>query len=216
MAQYYERWPADLQPDQPPLGVTPSVHASALIIKSTLGAWTEVMRGCSVIESVLGDYSYLAGDNQVIYSTIGKFCSVASGVRLNPGNHPMQRVTQHHMTYRRAAYGFGDNDAAFFDWRRAHLVTIGHDVWIGHNAVVMPGVTIGTGAVIGSGAVVTRDVAPYQIVVGVPARPLRFRFRPEVITGLLRSAWWDWPHEVLAERLPELDDAERFAEKYGG
>ncbi len=73
----------------------------------------------------------------------------------------------------------------------ADKVTVGHDAWIGHGALLMPGVTVGTGAVIGAGAVVTRDVEPYTVVVGVPARPLRRRFGPEVAEALLAIAWWD-------------------------
>lgn len=215
MAQYYSRFPAQLERPQPPLGEAPSIHPTAIIINSTLGAWTEIMADCSIVESTLGDYSYLAGGNQVIYSQIGKFCSIASLVRLNPGNHPMDRATQHHMTYRRAAFGFGEDDTAFFEWRRRSPVTIGHDVWIGHGAIVMPGVKIGPGAVIGSGAVVTHDVEPYQLVVGVPAKRLRFRFPPEIIAGLLSIAWWDWPHAILGERLSEMNDVERFVETYG-
>jgi hypothetical protein len=215
MAQRYSFHPSDDQRQQPPLGERPSIHPSARIINSALGAWTEIMADCSVVESVLGDYSYLAGDNQVIYANIGKFCSIASGVRINPGNHPMERVTQHHMTYRRSAFGLGEDDHDFFEWRRAHLVTIGHDVWIGHNAILMPGVSVGTGAVIGAGAVVTHDVEPYQLVVGVAAKPLRYRFTPQVIAGLLRTAWWDWTHDLLGERLLEMNDVERFVESYG-
>jgi phosphonate metabolism protein (transferase hexapeptide repeat family) len=126
----------------------------------------------------------------VIYAEVGKFCSIASRVRINPGNHPMDRVTQHHLTYRRRQYGFNTvNDEAFFDWRRAARCVIGHDVWIGHGATVMPGVQIGTGAVIGAGAVVTKDVAPYNIVVGVPAKPIKQRFASNTIQRLLAIAW---------------------------
>lgn len=213
--QHYSLYPADYPRQQPPLGESPSIHPTAVIINSTLGAWTEIMAECHLTEMSLGDYSYLAGYNQVIYATIGKFCSIASGVRINPGNHPMGRVSQHHMTYRRAAFGFGENDHEFFEWRRTHPVHIGHDVWIGHNAILMPGVSIGTGAVIGSGAVVTHDVEPYQIVVGVPAKPLRYRFAPEIVQGLLRTAWWDWSHQQLGERLSDMDNVERFIEHYG-
>ncbi|MFN8562280.1 MAG: hypothetical protein U0703_11820 [Anaerolineae bacterium] len=79
---------------------------------------------------------YAAGDVSIIYADVGKFCSIASHVRINPGNHPMERVTQHHMTYRRRQFGFGEDDHAFFDWRRAHRCSIGHDVWLGHGAIV--------------------------------------------------------------------------------
>src|SRR5262249_51708999 len=147
-----------------------------------------------------------AGQNEIIYTEIGKFCSIASHVRLNPGNHPMERVTQHHMTYRRAQYGFAEtDDETFFDWRRAHNVMIGHDVWIGHGAVILPGVTVGTGSVIGAGAIVTKDVEPYQIVGGVPARVIRARFSAETASSLLKIAWWDWPREMLEERFQDLN-----------
>ena len=164
----------------------------------------------------IGDYSYTAGDDDMIYTEIGKFCSIASNVRINPGNHPMHRVTQHHMTYRRREFGFAEtDDVEFFEWRRAHRCVIGNDVWIGHSATIMPGVCIGTGAVIGSGAVVTKDVEPYQIVVGVPARPIRKRFSDEIIAQLLDIAWWDWDRATLEARFEDLYDMDAFIAKYG-
>jgi phosphonate metabolism protein (transferase hexapeptide repeat family) len=167
------------------------------------------------VESTFGDYSYTAGDVSIIYSEVGKFCSIASHARLNPGNHPMERVTQHHMTYRRVQYGFDDtDDESFFNWRRADKVTVGHDVWIGHGAILLPGVTVGTGAVVGAGAVVTKDIEPYTIVVGVPAKPIRRRFAPEVAGQLMAIAWWDWPRELLEERFTDFNDLELFLRKY--
>ena len=102
--------------------------------------WTRIGEATSISESTIGDYSYLVDHCQVIYSDIGKFCSIASHVRINPGNHPMWRPTQHHMTYRRASYGFDEtDDEEFFEWRRLAHVTVGHDVWMGHGAIVLPG-----------------------------------------------------------------------------
>src|SRR3954454_25130656 len=112
------------------LGPAPTVHPSAWVESSTLGEWTDIGPNCTIVESAIGDYTYAAGDVSIIYSQIGKYCSIASHVRLNPGNHPMHRVTQHHMTYRRRMFGLAEtDDEEFFNWRRAHPVTIGHDVW---------------------------------------------------------------------------------------
>ncbi|MCU0511585.1 MAG: hypothetical protein MUE40_03350, partial [Anaerolineae bacterium] len=83
------------------LGEQPYIHPQTLIVRSEIGAWTEIGANSSLVESTFGDYSYTAGDNQIIYTDVGKFVSIASHVRINPGNHPMERVTQHHMTYRR-------------------------------------------------------------------------------------------------------------------
>jgi phosphonate metabolism protein (transferase hexapeptide repeat family) len=200
---------------RPRLTEQPTIHPTAQIHQCQIGSWTEIGPGTVMAESTFDDYSYAFGDVSIIYAEVGKFCSIASHVRINPGNHPMDRVTQHHCTYRRAQYGFDDlDDTAFFDWRRVNSCTIGHDVWIGHAAIIMPGVEVGTGAVIGAGAVVTKSVAPYEIVVGVPARPLRKRFDDETIARLLAIAWWEWDRATLEARFHHLLDISTFLEKY--
>ena len=197
------------------LGEQPRIHETARVRDSQIGAWTELGPNTTIVESTFGDYSYAAGDVSIIYSDVGKFCSIASHARLNPGNHPMDRVMQHHATYRRAQYGFGESDdEAFFDWRRADKVTVGHDVWIGHGAILLPGVSVGLGAVVGAGAVVTKDVEPYTIVVGLPAKPLRLRFPQDVAEAITATAWWDWPRELLEERIGDFNDLETFLKKY--
>ncbi|MGM0875832.1 MAG: DapH/DapD/GlmU-related protein [Bacillota bacterium] len=197
------------------LSETPTIHESSTVLNSTLGSWTELGENTWLEESSFGDYSYTAGDAQIIYAEIGKFCSIASHVRINPGNHPMWRVTQHHVTYRSAQYGFtGADDNEFFNWRREHKVKIGHDVWIGHGVIIMPGVSIGTGAVIGAGAVVTKDVLPYMVAVGVPASPLRERFSKEIAENLLKIEWWNWDRQKLEENFHDLNHVDKFIEKH--
>jgi phosphonate metabolism protein (transferase hexapeptide repeat family) len=167
------------------LGLEPVIDPTAAVRDSSLGRYTEVGARTKMAETSMGDYSYIVNDGDVIYTTIGKFCSIAAQVRINPGNHPMWRASQSHFTYRASAYFKGEADeASFFDWRREHHVTIGHDVWIGHGVTVLAGRTIGTGAVIGSGAVVSKDVEPYTIVGGVPAKVIGRRF-PESIGARL-------------------------------
>lgn len=198
------------------LGLDPLVHATATVSESRLGIYTEVGPRTRIASSELGDYSYIVNDGDIINSRIGKFCSLAAMVRINPGNHPMQRASQHHFTYRSRQFGMGPEDPEVFAARRERGVVMGHDVWIGHGAVVLPGVTIGSGAVVGAGAVVSKDVAAYTLVAGVPAKPIRRRFSEAIEAALLRIAWWDWSHEKLSAALPDFRrlSIDQFVEKY--
>ncbi|MCM3714403.1 acetyltransferase [Alkalihalobacillus oceani] len=198
------------------LSTLPNIEESSRIIKSEIGEWTSIGPNNRIVESSFGDYTYTMEDVTVNYTEIGKFSSIASHVCINPVQHPMDRVTQHHLTYRKAAYRFAENDdEALFDWRRSHRVKIGHDVWVGHGAIIMKGVEIGTGAVVGSGAIVTKNVEPYTIVVGSPARPIKRRFSEEVANKLLEIAWWDWSREKLEEHFEELNDVDAFLKRHG-
>ena len=199
------------------LSIEPLVDPSASLQETRLGAYCEVGARTILLDVEMGDYSYVVNDAQMTYATIGKFCSIAAMTRINPGNHPMHRATQAHFTYRASAYFTGESDEAeFFEWRRSHRVHIGHDVWIGHGAIVLPGRKVGTGAVIAGGAVVTKDVAPYTIVGGNPARPIRRRFPENIEERLVRLAWWDWNHETLRAALPDFRKLgiEEFLDKY--
>jgi phosphonate metabolism protein (transferase hexapeptide repeat family) len=201
------------------LGPAPFIHPTATVRDARLGRYTEIGERTSFAESCMDDYSYVVNDSNIIYTSIGKFCSIAAMTRINPGNHPMDRASQAHFTYRASAYFDGESDdEAFFAWRRAHAVTIGHDVWIGHGAIILAGRTIGTGAVVAGGAVVTKDVPPYMIVGGNPARVIRRRFEEPVVERMMALGWWDWDHERLRQALPDFRTlpAEAFLEKHGG
>lgn len=214
---YIESFPETKAAHEPKmLSEQPTIHATSSVRKSELGGWTAIGPHCSISESTFGDYSYLAGHVNMVWTDVGKFTSIAAQTRINPGNHPTWRVTQHHSTYRRVQYGLDTkDDTEFFQWRKDHRCTIGHDVWIGHGVTVIAGKNIGTGAVIGSGAVVTKDIPPYAIAVGVPARVVKFRFPAEVIEQLQAIAWWNWDRATLVERFNELLDLDTFIAKYG-
>lgn len=126
------------------------------------------------------------------HTTIGRYCSIADGVRVMNRNHPMERRSTHGFFFN-PRLGFASTDTIEYI-----PLDIGNDVWIGSNALIMPHVrSIGTGAVIAAGAVVAKDVPPYGVVVGNPARVVRFRFPQEVIVELLDSRWWEKSIEEL-------------------
>jgi len=195
----------------------PMLHPSALVRASRLGAWTVVGPRCALLEVELREWSYAVRDVEIFNADVGKFCNVAAGVRINPTNHPMDRASQHHFTYRSRSHHLADaDDPEVFAWRRARRVTIGPDVWIGHNAILLPGVSVGTGAAIGAGAVVTKDVPDYVIVAGNPARLIRPRFNPAQAERLKGIAWWDWSHARLKATLADFRalDIDSFVTKY--
>ncbi|HEX2925264.1 MAG TPA: DapH/DapD/GlmU-related protein, partial [Ruminiclostridium sp.] len=146
----------------------------------------------------------------------GKFANIAAAVRIGPTMHPVERPALHHFTYRREMYGLDDkDDIEFFQRRESRVTYIGKDTWIGHGAIIMPGVSVGDGAVVGSGAVVTKDVKPYTIVAGVPAKFIKRRFPEETARKLQSIKWWDWPHEKIKENFKDfLLDIDAFIDKH--
>jgi virginiamycin A acetyltransferase len=153
-----------------------------------------------------------AGDSGRV--RIGAFCSFARGVELIPGGaHRMDWVSTFPFRDRWLMEGYGrDGHPA-----RGRGIMIGNDVWCGSGATILDGVTIGDGAVVGANALVTKDVRPYAFVGGNPAREIRRRFSDEQIEGLLALAWWDWPDDVIRERVPELSnpDVDALLQRYG-
>lgn len=199
------------------LSQKPLIHPSSTVINSRFGDYTEVEANSFCNEISLGNYSYLSTSVRTIWCDIGNFTSIASHCVINPGNHPYQRVTQSHCTYRRKMYGFSEtDDDAFFQWRKSQKAIIGHDVWLGHGAMIMPGAVVSTGAVVAAGAVVVkgRKVNPYEIVAGVPAKPVKMRFPVEVVDQLLEIGYWHWSREKLEQAFEDFNNVNAFVEKY--
>ncbi|MFN4192195.1 MAG: chloramphenicol acetyltransferase [Tabrizicola sp.] len=197
----------------------PFVHPGCQIVNATFGAFCEVGEGSRVLNSDFGDYAYCDRMADIANTTVGRFANIAAMTRIGPTDHPWTHAAQHHFLYRSSYYwDDAEDDPEFFAARAARRTVLGADCWIGHGAIVKPAVTLGIGAVVASGAVVTKDVGPFMIVAGCPARPLRSRFSPEVIDRLLALAWWDWPHERLRAALEDFRSlrAEEFLEKHQG
>lgn len=193
------------------------IHPDCEITDCAFGAFTEIGRGSRLAHVAIGDYSYCDRVCDLANAEIGKFANIASFVRVGATDHPLDRASLHHFLYRSASYWEdAEDDALWFDKRRARVARIGHDTWIGHNAQVKPDVTVGHGAVVAAGAVVTRDVAPYMIVAGVPARPLRARLAPDLAERMMDLAWWDWDHARLRASLDDFRSlsAVEFIEKH--
>ncbi|MER8902642.1 DapH/DapD/GlmU-related protein [Mesorhizobium sp. M0772] len=183
----------------------PRIHPTAELKACKLGRYASIGERVVLREVNVGDFSYFERHAEAIYTTIGKFCSIAANSRINALEHPIERITQHKLSYRPNEYfRWLGVDAAFRARRQVKAVGIGNDVWIGHGAVIMPGISIGNGAIVGANSVVTRNVPAYTIVAGVPAKPLRMRFPSEIAARIESLAWWDWPPEKLAKAVPDM------------
>lgn len=168
----------------------------------------------------IGEHTYGAPGSPIVIETefanlkIGKYCSIAREVLMILGNHRVDTVTTYPF---KALCGFWPESVdSTDDHSTKGDIVIGNDVWIGARANIMSGVTIGTGAVIATAAVVTKDVPPYAIVGGNPARIIKYRFSEKIIERLLAVAWWDWPEEMIRERMKLLmsDDIENFLQAF--
>jgi len=195
----------------------PVIHPDCEVVNTTFGAYCELGSGSRVQNSEFLDYSYTDRATDIANATIGKFANIASYARVGPTDHPLHTASLHHFLYRSADYWDGEAfDPEFFAHRTSRRARIGHDTWLGHNCIIKPEVTVGDGAVVASGAVVTKDVAPYAIVAGMPAKVIRHRQPPKVAERMIALAWWDWDHDRLRAALPDFRalSAEAFLEKY--
>lgn len=176
----------------------------------TFGEHARIARGVSMVEASLGRYSYLNAGSVAHLCRIGNFCSIGQGVKLGGlGRHPLHVST--HPAFFQASQG-PSGFHVIPGFRDFEPVVIGHDVWIGDRVMVLGGVTVGTGAILAAGAVVVRDVEPYTIVGGVPAKVIGRRLTEELVGPMLKSEWWGWHSSRLHQFAPLIAsaDAEAF------
>lgn len=189
------------------------VEGSGVSRRARIGVHAIIRQGSEVgPDVVLGDYSYISGPRSYVEAArIGKFCSIARQVVIGPGDHDLAGVTTHPFRLSPDYGGLVETGTAL---EQKDPPVIGNDVWIGINAIVMRGVTIGDGAIVAANSVVTRDVPPYAIVGGVPAKFIRHRFPPEIVADLQKIRWWDWPESKLKQCIPDFDHPEEFTRRH--
>ncbi len=178
---------------------------------STIHPTSKVEPGSSFIDSRMGRHSFCGYDCEIAATDIGHFCSIANYVAIGGGRHPIEWVGTSPVFYE----GRDSVSKKFSAFPRSPQmrVLIGSDVWIGYRAIVAQGVTIGDGAVVGAGAVVTRDVPPYAIVAGSPARLIRYRFDEALREALLASQWWEKSDATIEQCAAYIRDPEQFLKK---
>lgn len=189
-----------------------SISFSSQVEYSTISGKARVWGHCKVFHSAIGDYSYLGVNSRLIYTHVGKFCSIGGNCAIGMGSHSIKNIsTSPIFTAKKNALGISwSHDNKYEEYK---VVEIGNDVWIGQRVMIIGGVHIGNGAVIGAGAIVTKDIPPYAVAVGVPAKVIRYRFPQEQIDALLAHPWWNLPEEQLRERIELFQSGDKIEEK---
>lgn len=180
--------------------------------KSRISRKAKVYGHVQVTHSTMDDYSYVGRNSRIIHADIGKFCSIASEAKIGMGTHTLDKISTSPIftEVKNSTKHSWVKVSAVNPFKR---VVVGNDVWIGVRTMVMGGVKIGDGAVIGAGAIVTKDIPPYAVVAGVPAKIIRYRFPQEQVDALLSHPWWELPEAKLRERIELFQGSENIDEK---
>jgi acetyltransferase-like isoleucine patch superfamily enzyme len=170
---------------------------------SEISSFSKIYPFSKISNSIVNDFSYISFRCTINGCEIGKFCSIASGVKIGLGIHPINFVSTSPLFYAPSNplnYKIADE----LNFKENEQVLIGHDVWVGTNAVILDGITIGNGAIIGANSIVTKDVAPYSIVGGVPAKEIKKRFSDRLIKQLNTLKWWNMPIDFFKQKKVKL------------
>ena len=167
---------------------------------SVISKKARIGRKCKVLQSSIGKYSYLGRGSSLIHAEVGNFCSISGNVLVGMGHHTINNLSTSPI-FTECHNGTGHSWTTQSSINPYNKVIVGNDVWIGTRVMIIGGVNIGDGAVIGAGAIVTKDVPPFAVVVGAPARVVKYRFSPETIEKILTSCWWNLPDDVLKSNI---------------
>lgn len=189
------------------------IYPQAQIINSYLSNYNVIFNNVLLIDTKLGEHSYVQRNSSIINSSVGRFCSIASNVTIGPGIHKTDFVSTHPSFYLK-------NTPLVKIYSKKNLYPsskrsiIGNDVWIGGNSIIIDGVEIGDGAIIAAGSVVTKNVAPYSIVGGVPAKLIKLRFDKKTISQLIELKWWDNEENWFTENYDKFTNPKDLIENF--
>lgn len=180
------------------------------IINSSFGFYNTIYNEVSLNEVILGDFTYISGNTSISKTSIGKFCSIGPNCKIGLGIHPSNTFVSTHpiffSTLKQAQVSFANKN--YFE--EFGNITIGNDVWLAANVIVIDGVHISDGVIVAAGSVVTKNIPPYAIVGGVPAKIIRYRFKEDEIVNLLKIKWWDMDVEYLKNNFRKFHSIDSF------
>ena len=184
---------------------------------TTFSSYVHILKGAKLNHVQIGKYSRIGVNCQITNAIIGNFTAIGKNTIVTVGQHPTNYLTPHSIFYKKGNWGWHDDWIAPIDFVSDKYVKIGNDVWIGRQCIIMDGVTIGDGAIIATGAVVTKDVPPFAVVGGVPAKVIKYKFSDEIIKRLEQIQWWNRSDEEITKVIdlfhlknPTLEDIIRY------
>ena len=194
-----------------PLRLFNKISLTAIISNSKTSKKAAISGKTRFYNSSIDDYSYIGRNGLIIKTKIGKFCSIADDCKIGCASHPIHWGSTSSV-FHKGKNILGKNFSEFEHISNKETI-IGNDVWIGNNVLIKDGITIGDGAIIGMGSVVTKDVEPYSIVGGTPAKIIRYRFEEQDIKELQKLKWWDLKDDEIRYISSEMKDIKEFIEK---